>query len=230
MERETRELIEKTKKKQIKEAQEAQRKKRKTKEPLDKEREAMKKVQNEMLEKEKQIKETHEAHKRETKTREVLEKQIEAKEKLQNGMLEQDKKIKEAQEAQESEGKTKELLEKEKEAKEKLPNEMLAQVKQTNKAPTHEVQVRCRVPPCPKALLSIQTEILAEFQRRLATEGRLLEVGDSGPALVMVNNSSQARLPADVKRDLAKTGETNSSVYCLWTNIVYKKNMFHRNH
>ena len=169
-----------------------------------------------MLAKEKQIKVAQEAHETETTTRELLEKEIEAKEKLQNEMLEQDKQKKEAQEAQEAqekEGKTEKLLVKEKEAKEKLLNEMLAQENQTNKAPTHEGPVRCRVPPCPKALLSIQTEILAEFQRRLATEGRLLEVGDSGPALVVVNNSSPARLPADVKRDLARTGEKKMIIY-----------------
>ena len=48
---------------------------------------------------------------------------------------------------------------------------------------------------------------MAELRRRLAEEGQQLEVGDSGPALVMVNNQNSKRLGLEVKRDMATAGK-----------------------
>ena len=83
--------------------------------------------------------------------------------------------------------------------------------------PTRDLTERvvCQVPGCSPALASIQTEIMSGLQSLLTMEGQHLEVGDSGPALVLVNNSS--RLGSDVKRDVAKAGraEVDFSLLCL---------------
>ena len=83
--------------------------------------------------------------------------------------------------------------------------------------PTGDLRERvvCRVPGCSPALASIQIEIMSGLQSLLTMEGQQLEVGDSGPALVLVNNSS--RLGSDVKRDVAKAGraEVDFSLLCL---------------
>ena len=76
--------------------------------------------------------------------------------------------------------------------------------------------VFCRVPPCPTALTGIQAQIMAELRYRLAQEGQQLEVGDFGPALVMVNNQNSTRLGKEVKRDVATAGKCQEPL-----NIIY---------
>ena len=64
--------------------------------------------------------------------------------------------------------------------------------------------IQCQLPPCAPVLENIQSSILERLSSTLATAGKEL-AKDSGPALVIVNNTS--RIASDVERDIKKTGE-----------------------
>ena len=65
--------------------------------------------------------------------------------------------------------------------------------------------VVCQQPACASVMTQIQSFIFKRLSSILAEKGIKLEVADSGPSLVIVNNTS--RINSDVERDIKKTGE-----------------------